>query len=78
MLERCELCNLVLPPVHRHLLDMETRQVEKMTIRMTKLELLSENEASAHARFRTTAFWFPAFVVRSVTAYCGGMQGIAG
>jgi hypothetical protein len=27
VLERCELCNLVLPPVHRHLLDMQTRQV---------------------------------------------------
>lgn len=27
VLERCELCNLVLPPVHRHLLDMATRQV---------------------------------------------------
>ncbi len=27
VLERCELCNLVLPPIHRHLLDMETRQV---------------------------------------------------
>ena len=27
VLERCELCNLVLPPVHRHLLDTATRQV---------------------------------------------------
>ncbi|MEP6604332.1 MAG: DUF5947 family protein, partial [Spartobacteria bacterium] len=27
LLERCELCNLVLPPVHRHLLDMTSRQV---------------------------------------------------
>jgi Family of unknown function (DUF5947) len=27
VLERCELCNLVLPPVHRHLLDLTTRQV---------------------------------------------------
>ncbi len=27
VLERCELCNLVLPPVHRHLLDMASRQV---------------------------------------------------
>lgn len=27
VLERCELCNLVLPPVHRHLLDMTSRQV---------------------------------------------------
>ncbi|MGI8820600.1 MAG: DUF5947 family protein [Chthoniobacterales bacterium] len=27
VLERCELCNLVLPPTHRHLLDMGTRQV---------------------------------------------------
>ncbi len=27
MLERCELCNLVLPPIHRHLLDMTSRQV---------------------------------------------------
>ncbi len=27
VLERCELCNLVLPPAHRHLLDMTTRQV---------------------------------------------------
>lgn len=27
VLERCELCNLVLPPTHRHLLDMATRQV---------------------------------------------------
>ncbi len=26
-LERCELCNLVLPPTHRHLLDMASRQV---------------------------------------------------
>ena len=27
VLERCELCNLVLPPVHRHLLDLNSRQV---------------------------------------------------
>jgi hypothetical protein len=27
VLERCELCNLVLPPVHRHLLDTAARQV---------------------------------------------------
>ncbi len=27
VLERCELCNLVLPPIHRHLLDMTSRQV---------------------------------------------------
>lgn len=27
VLERCELCNLVLPPKHRHLLEMTTRQV---------------------------------------------------
>ncbi|MEP6956796.1 MAG: DUF5947 family protein [Chthoniobacterales bacterium] len=27
VLERCELCNLVLPPTHRHLLDMQSRQV---------------------------------------------------
>ena len=27
VLERCELCNLVLPPAHRHLLDTATRQV---------------------------------------------------
>lgn len=27
VLERCELCNLVLPPTHRHLLDMASRQV---------------------------------------------------
>ncbi len=27
VLERCELCNLVLPPVHRHLLDLASRQV---------------------------------------------------
>lgn len=27
VLERCELCHLVLPPVHRHLLDMNSRQV---------------------------------------------------
>jgi hypothetical protein len=27
VLERCELCNLILPPVHRHLLDMASRQV---------------------------------------------------
>ena len=27
VLERCELCNLILPPVHRHLLDTATRQV---------------------------------------------------
>lgn len=27
VLERCELCNLVLPPTHRHLLDMVSRQV---------------------------------------------------
>lgn len=25
--ERCELCNLALPPVHRHLLEMATRKV---------------------------------------------------
>jgi hypothetical protein len=27
LLERCELCNLVLPPTHRHLLDLTSRQV---------------------------------------------------
>jgi hypothetical protein len=27
VLERCELCNLVLRPIHRHLLDMATRQI---------------------------------------------------
>lgn len=27
LLERCELCNLILPPEHRHLLDMASRQV---------------------------------------------------
>ncbi|HEV2096059.1 MAG TPA: DUF5947 family protein [Chthoniobacterales bacterium] len=27
VLERCELCNLILPPRHRHLLEMTTRQV---------------------------------------------------
>ena len=27
VLERCELCNLVLPPMHRHLLEMTARQV---------------------------------------------------
>lgn len=27
VLERCELCNLVLPPTHRHLLDVAARQV---------------------------------------------------
>ncbi len=27
VLERCELCNVVLPPTHRHLLDMTSRQV---------------------------------------------------
>lgn len=27
VLERCELCNLVLPPTHRHLLEMTSRQV---------------------------------------------------
>jgi hypothetical protein len=27
VLERCELCNLVLPPVHRHLLELATRKV---------------------------------------------------
>ena len=26
-MERCELCNLVLPPTHRHLLEMTSRQV---------------------------------------------------
>lgn len=26
-LERCELCNAALPPLHRHLLEMETRKV---------------------------------------------------
>lgn len=27
VLERCELCNLILPPIHRHLLDVASRQV---------------------------------------------------
>jgi hypothetical protein len=27
VLERCELCNLVLPPAHRHLLEVATRQI---------------------------------------------------
>lgn len=27
VLERCELCNLVLPPLHRHLLEVAARQV---------------------------------------------------
>lgn len=27
LLERCELCNLVLPPKHRHLLELKSRQV---------------------------------------------------
>jgi hypothetical protein len=27
LLERCELCNLILPPTHRHLLEMTSRQI---------------------------------------------------
>jgi hypothetical protein len=49
----------------------------ELTIRMRKPELLSENEAGVHARFRATLFWFrySCFVI---AAYCGGIFGIAG
>ncbi len=47
VLERCELCNLVLPPTHRHLLEMQARQV---ACACDPCALLFENEAAGKFR----------------------------